>query len=456
MSQKELKDAPKSVLRLAGPLVISFWMRAAFTFVDTAYAATIGDSAVAAIGLAVPFEFIMIALWVGMSTGLTSCLSRAMGANESEKIEQYQKATWKLIAGISPLFLILGLIIWFTADDWGLKPDVAESFKIYGAVLIGGSAFSSFWSIIPDSMVKAHQDTRSTMWAGIYSNVINLVLNTLFLFVFKWGVFGIALSTVISRFGGLAYALLKARDHENRRKANQKDVVKGLDPSPMKALLSLAMPSSAAFILIASESGLINFLLASYEHSKEALAAYSIYYRISMFFLNPIIAVSIAALPYLAARFGARDTRAFKIGVRDATLATLAYVLFLVLPLLYFLAPWLSSAFAEGPLTAEYTQFGIRLVPFSCLAGLGFLLCRPVFEGMQQGKPGLIAALFRYIVLTGPGLWIGLEVAQRYGEPELYGVLVSLLCISSLSSLVFITWTAKRLLTLDFTTIKDD
>ena len=52
------------------PLVVSFTMRAAFTFVDTIYAATIGDSAVAAIGLTVPFEFLMIALWVGMSTGL--------------------------------------------------------------------------------------------------------------------------------------------------------------------------------------------------------------------------------------------------------------------------------------------------------------------------------------------------------------------------------------------------
>jgi Na+-driven multidrug efflux pump len=456
MTQIEAKDAPKSVLKMAGPLVVSFWMRAAFTFVDTAYAATIGDSAVAGIGLAVPFEFIMIALWVGMSTGLTSSLARSIAANESEKIEQYQRATWKLIAGIAPLFLLFGAFIWFTAPHWGLKPDVAESFKIYGAVLIGGSAFSSFWSIIPDSMVKAHQDTQSTMWSGIISNVINLVLNTVFLFVFKWGIFGIALSTVLSRFGGLAYALMKARQHEDRRKGNQKVINKALDQSPMKTLLALAGPSSAAFVLIASESGLINFLIASYDHSKEALAAYSIYYRVMMFFLNPIIAVSIAALPYLAARFGARDTRGFKVGVRDAALATIAYVLLFVAPLLYFTAPWLSSAFAEEALTAKYTLFGIYLVPISCLASIGFLLCRPIFESMQQGKPGLIAALFRYLVLTVPGLWIGIRVAQSYGEPELYGVLIGLLCISSLASLAFIVWTGKRLLTLDFAAIKDE
>lgn len=456
MSSNETKKVQKTVLQMAGPLILSFWMRAAFTFVDTAYAATIGDSAVAAIGLAVPFEFIMIALWVGMSTGLTSCLSRAMGAGESEKIEQYQTATWKLIAGIAPLFLILGAGIWYTADDWGLKEDVAQMFKVYGAVLIGGSAFSSFWSIIPDSMVKAHQDTKATMWAGICSNIINVILNTVFLFVFDWGVFGIALSTVLGRFGGLAYALKRAREHEDKRKAELKEVKEGKDPTPMKSLLGLALPSSAAFVLIASEAGFINYLVASYEHSKEALAAYSIYYRVSMFFLNPIIAIGIALLPYLATRYGAKDTAGFKVGVRDATLATLAYVIFFIGPLLYFLAPWLSSAFAEEALTAEYTQFGIRLVPLSCLAGAGFLLCRSIFEGMQQGKPGLMAALFRYIILTAPGLWLGIEIAQDQGEPELYGVLVGLIAVSGVSSVVFVIWTIKQLLTLDFSQIKDE
>ena len=63
------------VLTMAAPLVISFWMRAAVTFVDTIYAALVGDAAVASIGLTIPFEFVMIAAWVGLSTGLTGDLT---------------------------------------------------------------------------------------------------------------------------------------------------------------------------------------------------------------------------------------------------------------------------------------------------------------------------------------------------------------------------------------------
>ena len=54
-----MTDTPvaPSVLRMAAPLVISFWMRAVITFVDIIYASFLGDEAVAAIGLTLPVEF---------------------------------------------------------------------------------------------------------------------------------------------------------------------------------------------------------------------------------------------------------------------------------------------------------------------------------------------------------------------------------------------------------------
>ena len=166
---------------MAAPLVVSFWMRAAVTLVDTVFASFLGDAAVAAIGLTIPLEFLMIAAWVGLSTGLTSVLSRAMGSREHATVEQHLRVGRRLVWMVSPLFTILGLAIWILAPRLGLEPDPARSFQIYGTVLIGGSAFTTFWSIIPDSLIKAHQDTRSTMWAGIWTNLINVSLNTLFL-----------------------------------------------------------------------------------------------------------------------------------------------------------------------------------------------------------------------------------------------------------------------------------
>jgi Na+-driven multidrug efflux pump len=150
------------------PLVVSFWMRSLFSFVDTYYASFLSDAAVAAIGLSYPFEFMMIAVWVGMSTGLTSNFSRAMGAGEETKLRQYLRRR-----GRCPLAFpcsACGAGCWAFAERLSPDPEVARQFAIYGSVLVGGSAFTLFWSVIPDSIVKAHGDTKATMWAGIWPN----------------------------------------------------------------------------------------------------------------------------------------------------------------------------------------------------------------------------------------------------------------------------------------------
>jgi putative MATE family efflux protein len=434
-----------SVLRMAAPLVVSFWMRAAVNLIDTVFAAQLGDSAVAAIGLTLPFEFIMIAVWVGLSTGLTSGLSRAMGAGRSTQIEQYLRSSWRLVATISPLFILLAAGVWFFGQRVGLEEATARQFQIYGAVLIGGSAFTTFWSIIPDSLIKAHQDTRSTMWAGIITNLINVALNTVFVFVFEWGVFGIALSTVLGRIGGLAYALARARFHERRRIEAEPNADSASDPRPYRTILSLAIPSSITFILIALETAAVNGLLANMEHATETIAAYSIYYRVVLFSLQPVIATSVAMLPFAARRIGADDLEGVRRGLRQAVVATTAYALIVLGPLMQVLAPWLAGHLSESPLTREYATFALRTVPIACFAGALFLLCRPVFEAMNRWQPGLAMAGLRYLILTVPLAWAGIAIANRLGYESLYGLIGGLLATAALSSTVFAVWLRSTL-----------
>jgi Na+-driven multidrug efflux pump len=430
---------------MTAPLVVSFWMRGAFTLVDTIYAATIGDAAVAAIGLTVPFEFLMIAVWIGLSTGLTSCLSRAMGAHRGAQIRQYLAASLRLVLIISPAFVVMGGAIALAAPRMELADDVYRSFRIYGATLIAGGALTSFWSIIPDSVVKAHQDTRSTMWAGILSNVVNVTLNTLFLFVFHWGVFGIALSTVLGRIAGLVYAQARARAHEQRREASGLDVVGGEDPAPYRSILALAIPSSLTFALMAGETAVINALLAVGKHATEAIAAYSIFHRVVLFTLNPIIAASVALLPYSARRFGERNIAGVRQGLRQVGIATIAYSVLLVAPVVYPSAPWIARRLAETPVTVEYTIFVLRTVPFACLLGAPFLFLRPIFEGMQRGAPGLVMAGLRYVILTPLAAWIGIVVAERWNQPGLYGLAIGLLAAAAATSAVFSVWLHRTL-----------
>jgi Na+-driven multidrug efflux pump len=350
-----------------------------------------------------------------------------------------------MVAVVAPLFTVIGVGVWFVAPRMGLAVEVWTAFRIYGTVLIGGSAFTTFWSIIPDSLIKAHQDTRSTMWAGIWTNLINVGLNTLFLFVFHWGIFGIALSTVLGRIGGLVYALGRARHHERRRR--ELDETPGTDSErhPYLAILRLAVPSSLTFTLIAVEAALVNYLLSKLDHATAAIAAYSIYYRVVLFGLQPVIATAVAMLPYAARLFGAGDVSGVRRGLRDATVSSVLYSVVVLGPVMFIAGPWIAERLSESQETLRYASFALRMAPLACLTGSPFLLCRPVFEAMNRGKPGLWMAAFRYLVLTGPLAWAGLVLARRSGLPPLYGMIIGLLVTAAVTSAVFFAWVRAAL-----------
>jgi Na+-driven multidrug efflux pump len=441
--------ASSSILKMAAPLVVSFWMRSLFTFVDTVYAAYLGDAAVAAIGFSIPLEFILIACWVGVSTGLTACLSRAMGAREGARIDQLLSTTRRIIWALMPMFAGLAVILYLGAEHLGLAPHTAHLFAVYGGVLIGGSAFTAFWSIIPDSIVKAHHDTRSTMWAGIWSNVINVVLNTLFTFVFGWGVFGIALSTVLGRFGGLIYALRKAAAHEAARKASELDTVPTLDPAPLRSIMALAIPAALTYSLMAVETSLVNWLLTGQPNATSSIAAYGIFYRVMLFAVMPIIAASVAILPFVARRFGEGDLPAVRRGLRQVVLASIGYCVVVVTPALGLTAPAIARILAESQVTADLTRMALWLCPLACLALVPLQLLRPAFEGLQRGWPGLIMAILRYVILAPPAAFLGKELAIQIGTPAIHGIVVGLICASTLSSLVFFVWLQRVLVRLE-------
>jgi putative MATE family efflux protein len=433
---------------MAAPLVLSFWMRSLFTFVDTAYAAWLGDAAVAAIGLTIPLEFLMISCWVGVSNGLTSCLSQAMGARQGARIDQLLATTRRIAWSLVPVFAVIAAGTWYAAPRLGLDPEVARQFAIYSGVLIGGSAFTAFWSILPDSIVKAHHDTRSTMWAGIWSNTINVVLNTIFVFVFHWGILGIALSTVIGRFGGLVYALRKSAAHEAARKAGGLDTDPTLDPRPLRSILALALPAALSYALMALESTVVNFILARQPEATASIAAYGIYYRVVLFAVMPIIATSVAILPFVARRFGAGDLPGIRRAIRRVFRAAVGYSALVVAPAMALGGPALARLLSEAESTTVLTRAALYLTPIACLASIPFFICRPAFEGLRRGRPGLVVTLLRYVVLTGPCAWIGVRAAAAFAQPALYGLLVGLIVASGLASAFFHAWFDRTMRTI--------
>lgn len=440
------------LLVLAGPLVLSFWLRSAFGWIDTIFASTLedadggklGDASIAAIGLTLPLEFLLTACWVGASNGLTARLANAMGEGASEKVAQLKRAAIQIISGLALFFLGVAAVVWFTSDAVGLDPQLAQQFRIYATVLMAGSAVSSFWSILPDSLVKSHQDTRATMWAGLASSLTNIALNALFLFVFHWGIFGIALSTVLGRFAGLAYAWMRANQHEKVRMAREDQKVAGKIARPIRGILALAIPSALGFVLLGTESMSVNFILKELPNSTSALAAWSIFDQSVRFLAMPIIALGVALLPLVARLKGegrmADITKELRVGLR----ASAVYLLVLVLPLTYFVGPLVADALTDTEVTRQLAHGTLFWMPFA-VAGLApFLLCRATFDGLQEPRPSLLAAAVRTLGLVIPLVWLGTKYHDSLGLSTIGSACVAYVIGATISGVGFFFFTRSR------------
>lgn len=436
----------KSVLRLAAPLIFSFILRDAFGWVDMIFASDLRNAAgenvasIAAIGVTGPLMMLMIACWVGSSNALTSRMAAAMGARQDAKVDQLLHATKRLIWGLIGTFALLASVIWFHAELWGLDAEATEQFRIYGTVVLLGSSFTTFWTILPDSIVKAHHDMRSTMMAGIASSLLNVVLNAIFVYVFGWGIFGIAFATVLGRLGGLAYAVRVANRHESRRRAEATGEDMSLAPRPIRYLLTLAVPSGLSFVLMGLEGMVINKYLTYLPNGTTNVAAFGLIDRAGRSLSMPMIALGVAMLPLAARCWGAGDTNGIRRELNTGLRVVLIYGVVFVLPVVWFAAPAFAHAMAEKPEFEEATRLGLRWLPLGVILGSPLFLLRTTFEGMQKPLPGLASSVARAVLLSVPMGMAGAYYAETLGITPIEGLVLGMSAGSGIASIGMWIW----------------
>ncbi len=434
---------------MAAPLVISFTLRFLFTFVDLAYAAVLRDdnASLAAIGFYAPVQSIFIALWVGLSAGFTASLANAFGHRDTARIDQLKRSMLRMLSILIPvLSVVIGSTVWLVTPYLGLEPRMADAFRIYATTLTVGMPLAGFWSIYPDSIVKAHQDTRSTMVAGIASTITNVVLNTLFVFGFGWGIFGIAFATILSRFSGLFYAMYRARVLEREREAEGWTSQTPEWPAPLSTILRLSVPGAVTWLLQALEAVVINKLLLGLPDSTTAIASFAVYNQMLMFALMPAAGTSVAVVPYVA-RVLPEDGPA---RIRQDLRTTVSYIMLLagVLtvcmgwlfaePLADFFVQRQTGEDATG--ASSSTVDALRLLPLSALAAVPFLVLRPVFEAAHLPRIGVQVSVARFVLLSPPLMLAGRYVGPEIGLDGLRGIILGLVASAALATL----WTVRQ------------
>jgi putative MATE family efflux protein len=209
-------------IKVFWPLLIEIFLSVLVSLSDTLMLYAVSSQAVAAVGSAITYLNFLNVAFVILSAGMLAVFTQYVGANQAE-VTRKAARIGVLVNGVIGIGVMALIYVFFSEFIHFIIPDqqIADLATEYGLIVGAASIFVAINPIIGNYM-RAFGHDKSPMVATIIANVINIVLNYLSIYVFNWGVAGVAWATFISHVGSFIAHLILANFHlpKNIAKAN--------------------------------------------------------------------------------------------------------------------------------------------------------------------------------------------------------------------------------------------
>ena len=188
------------MLRFALPLMCSSMLQILFNAADIIVVGKFGaEHSIAAVGSNSSLINLMTNLFIGLSVGANVLVARYFGAKRGKDIKEtvHTSMTLSLLSGIA--IAIIGIILAPILLELMNTPDeIIHSATTYLRIYFLGMPAMMIYNF-GNAILRAVGDTKRPLYFLFGAGLINVLLNLLFVIVFKWDVVGVAASTVISQ-----------------------------------------------------------------------------------------------------------------------------------------------------------------------------------------------------------------------------------------------------------------
>lgn len=312
----------------------------------------LGTNALAAVTSSGTLIFLMISFFMGTAMGAGVVISRYFGAEKEAEVSRaiHTVLAFGIVSGI--LLTVVGVAFTPTFLKWmqtdpAVMPEAVEYFRYY---FLGSLALVMY--NVCRSIINALGDSRRPLYYLIFSSLLNIVLDYLFLAVFRWGVWSAAVATVLSQTASvalcMAYLLRKGNlfTVEWRKIRFHRDM--------LSEIVRYGLPSGVQNSVIAFANVIVQSQINSF--GRLAMAAYGTHAKIEGFAFLPITSFNMASATFISQNLGAKQYDRAKKGARFSILA--AVVLAEAIGVGYFVfAPGLIGLFDK---TSGVIAFGVR------------------------------------------------------------------------------------------------
>lgn len=322
----------KVIVRFALPLLIGNLLQQLYNVTDSVIVGQfLGKEALAAVSASFFIYYFIISFVIGVGSGTSVVISQLFGAKQFQKVQLAFSSffIFMLVGGV--ILSIAGIIFAepvfrLTNTPEEVIPQAVAYFRIY----IGGTfLFVTFNSII--SILRGVGESVRPMIFILITTILNILLDLLFILVFKWGIEGAARATVIAQGIGMCVALAYVNNTHPLLSIKKQDML--FDGKLFKESLKIGLPTSVQQCAIAL--GLIALLGIVNSFGTNTLTAYGAAGKIDTIITQAILTLSGALAAFCGQNIGAGRLDRVKKGLRFTMYANI------VLGLLTFAAVYL-------------------------------------------------------------------------------------------------------------------
>lgn len=375
------------ITALALPIMGSSFLQFANNLIDMIWVGRLGSGAVASIGSASFFVGLGYSInsLVVIGTGIK--VSHAVGEKDEDGIKHYINAGLiinLILAIVYGAILILGgkALIGFLK----LNNPIVEKDAYLFLAISGPTIFFTFFNLLYSRIQGSFGNNKTAFKINSIGLIINIILDPIFIYVFKLGVSGAAIATLIATV--IMYILYKVKSKgliEYKRKH-------GIEYSKVKEIIKLGSPMAFQRVLFT----LINIVLARIVaiFGSDAIAAQKIGVQIESISFMVIGGLNGAIASFTGQNFGAKKFKRIKEGYKAAIKVGIIYsgsiaIMFWIFP------KSLTRIFVSEASTVNIASGYLQIIAFSMIFSVVEMVSNGLFTGIGKPKiPSIISIVF--------------------------------------------------------------
>ena len=395
----------KLLIKYSVPAIISMMVNGLYNVVDRIFIGNIpgvGPLAITGLGVTMPIMTIILAFGMLIGIGSVTNISIKLGQGKKEEAEQ-------IIGNAITLAIIVGLlisIIGITFENqilhmFGASDGSLPYAKAYINIILSGTIFNLLGMVFNNS-IRGDGNPKLSATIMVVGCLTNIVLDALFIMVFKMGIQGAAIATVTSQFvtaiWGLAY-YTRGKSTLKFKKSSLK-----LNKSLVGAIFAIGCAPFAMQIAASCVQIICNNSLKTYGGDL-AIGAMATINSVIMMVGMPIIGISQGAQPIIGFNYGAkkydRADKTLKICALAATIGlSIGWLLVQLVP-----APIVSMFNGDADLVSISVDGIRKYLSMMPLIGVS-MIGSNYFQAIGKAKQAMFLSLLRQVILLVPMMLI--------------------------------------------------